>query len=280
MPPTRNSNSLDDSDDEPSSTTRANTRANTNANTSANTSRGPRSSIPSHRPSNLKAIMKAIDSMVDFQRMENNAHGFYSLKSDMVLIDGGKKRATVATVIWPAPYLPDMFKASGTALRDGSGFKAHVPGIPSYLWKDHETFYNEITRQESEGQDAYGRVRLACDKTKEKHETQATRLKANQDAQMLTFDVHLPAGMKLNLTEFHNGEGNELTTNTVTMTEYDDEHFPGIPIAVGLAYWRFVIEGTEEIRTTKKQKDLSADIAKKMKGLRFPKTNNNMNTSV
>jgi len=190
-----------------------------------------------------------------------------------VKIQGGKKMATVVTLILPVAFYPDAMKMQARLFPARDGVTFLVPSIPSPFYTQPMLILAGVAASQDPDECEEDYATPICQQTKNTYEVEATRIASFESNKWKTINVSFPDSMSCNNRDFNEGvEGDHaLSTHigTVLATDksFKDENGNLLQFPMAMAIIRCVIDGTEQLARTPKKKDQTAKLNKMMRGL-------------
>ena len=208
-----------------------------------------------------------MQSEVKFTQFESNGHGVFVLTGKQVAIKEGKKQGTAACLIFPVSFFPDALKLEGMFWPGRDGIFIKKPSMPTPFYSHYESvLYAMAVAVDPKNP-------CVCEQTKLTYETEATRIASSDKYKYDILSVGFVDGVTCNNREFNEGvEGDhQLVTRVATMYATDpafkDASGKSIPFPMSFAWWRFIVDGSEQLAQTPQKKNQEAEVRKMMHAL-------------
>ena len=179
----------------------------------------------------------------------------------------GKKQAEVITILKTVPFFPDVLDLEAELWPDGAGVNVKEPVMPSPLWRFPLKVMDGMAgAYDQEGLDDTP----ICKSTMQTYKTEATRI-ATLQTKTRTISVRFPKGVTCNNNHFNdNCDGGKLMKRLITFTAthpsfQQDGTLLEFPFS--MAFWRFVVDGSERRAEVPSAPDFSSQVAKMINGV-------------
>ena len=208
-----------------------------------------------------------MQSEINFTQFESNRQGVFVLTGKQVAIKGGKKQATAVALLAPVAFFPDALKLEGWFWPGCNGVFIKKPSVPTPFYTHYQgVLYAMAVAVNPENPSV-------CEQTKLTYETQATRIDSSDEYKYDLLSVEFANGVTCNNREFNDGvEGDhQLVTRVATMYATDPafkEKGKLVEFPMSFAWWKFVVDGSEQLAKKPKKKNNDDAVIQMMQGLK------------
>jgi len=217
---------------------------------------------PSSLGDQILQHVRALKSDIDFYKIESNGYGIYVLYGKQVDIKGGKKQAEVITILRAVSFFPDVLEVEAELWPDGGGLYLKDPSMPSPLWKFPLKVLDGM---------ATALNTSICKSTLQTYKTEATRIATDDEAKFNIISVAFPKGITCNNSHFNDdADGNKLVKRIITFTATHPAFTKDgalLEFPFSLAFWRFIVDGSERLAEVPVAPDYSSQVAKMIDGV-------------